>query len=52
MTKWTGWAGPLIAIVLVLIANEYGPAVGALCLVAVLVFASYLDRKQPLAEEE
>jgi hypothetical protein len=49
MKHWMTWIGPSIACALVIITREYGWVVGALCTVAALAYARYLDLKHPLS---
>ena len=48
MKHWMTWIGPSIACALVIITREYGWVVGALCTIAALAYARYLDLKHPL----
>jgi hypothetical protein len=48
MKHWMTWIGPSIACALVLITRHYGWMLGALCTIAALAYARYLDLRHPL----
>jgi hypothetical protein len=48
MKHWMIWIGPSIACALVIITREHGWVVGALCSIAALAYARYLDLRHPL----